>query len=96
MADGRGNLIGLIADEVCFGGIRLLPRPSFCASAGVIHAHMQDTVTGFLLAGVGNSDIRKKTNFLVVDSSARFSAACIPSYFVATACELAFARHSAV
>ena len=31
---------------------------------------MQDTVTGFLLAGVGSKDIRKNTNYLVVDSSA--------------------------
>lgn len=30
---------------------------------------MQDTITGFLLAGVGNVDVRKKTNFLLVDSS---------------------------
>ena len=29
----------------------------------------EDTCTGFLLAGVGNVDIRKKTNFLCVDSS---------------------------
>mmetsp|Transcript_1411 Transcript_1411/g.2061 ORF Transcript_1411/g.2061 Transcript_1411/m.2061 type:complete len:122 (-) Transcript_1411:222-587(-) len=28
----------------------------------------EDTITGFLLAGVGNSDLRKKTNYLVVDS----------------------------
>ncbi|CAL8468611.1 g8151 [Coccomyxa elongata] len=27
----------------------------------------EDTVTGFLLAGVGNVDLRKKTNFLVVN-----------------------------
>lgn len=27
----------------------------------------EDTVTGFLLAGVGNMDLRKKTNFLVVN-----------------------------
>jgi hypothetical protein len=32
-------------------------------------AHTQDTITGFLLSGVGNVDIRKKTNYLVVDSS---------------------------
>ena len=31
----------------------------------------QDTVTGFLLAGVGNVDLRKNTNFLVVSDSAR-------------------------
>jgi vacuolar-type H+-ATPase subunit F/Vma7 len=29
----------------------------------------QDTVTGFLLAGVGNVDLRRKTNYLVVDNS---------------------------
>ncbi|CAL5436822.1 unnamed protein product [Camellia sinensis] len=27
-----------------------------------------DTVTGFLLAGVGNVDLRRKTNYLIVDS----------------------------
>jgi hypothetical protein len=30
---------------------------------------LQDTVTGFLLAGVGNVDLRKKTNFLIVNES---------------------------
>eukprot|EP00891_Asterochloris_glomerata_P001428 jgi/Astpho2/1428/e_gw1.00025.159.1_t len=29
-------------------------------------AALQDTVTGFLLAGVGNVDLRRKTNFLIV------------------------------
>lgn len=29
----------------------------------------QDTVTGFLLAGVGNVDLRRKSNFLVVSES---------------------------
>ncbi|KAH7571711.1 hypothetical protein JRO89_XS04G0124000 [Xanthoceras sorbifolium] len=28
-----------------------------------------DTITGFLLAGVGNVDLRRKTNYLIVDSS---------------------------
>ncbi|KAL2935046.1 V-type proton ATPase subunit F [Bienertia sinuspersici] len=28
----------------------------------------EDTVTGFLLAGVGNVDIRRKTNYLIVDN----------------------------
>lgn len=28
----------------------------------------EDTVTGFLLAGVGNVDLRRKTNYLVVDA----------------------------
>jgi V-type H+-transporting ATPase subunit F len=29
----------------------------------------EDTVTGFLLAGVGNVDARRKSNFLIVDNS---------------------------
>ncbi|XP_028081878.1 V-type proton ATPase subunit F-like [Camellia sinensis] len=28
----------------------------------------QDTIIGFLLAGVGNVDLRRKTNYLIVDS----------------------------
>lgn len=28
----------------------------------------EDTVTGFLLAGVGNVDVRRKTNYLIVDN----------------------------
>ena len=32
-------------------------------------AALQDTVTGFLLAGVGNVDLRRKTNFLIVTES---------------------------
>ncbi|XP_057517582.1 V-type proton ATPase subunit F-like [Amaranthus tricolor] len=28
----------------------------------------EDTVTGFLLAGVGNVDIRRKSNYLIVDN----------------------------
>jgi hypothetical protein len=37
---------------------------------------LQDTVTGFLLAGVGNVDLRKKSNFLVVTESAPPRAVC--------------------
>ena len=33
------------------------------------YVHMQDTVTGFLLAGIGQRD-RDGANFLVVDASA--------------------------
>ncbi|OMO67159.1 ATPase, V1 complex, subunit F, eukaryotic [Corchorus olitorius] len=29
----------------------------------------EDTVTGFLMAGVGNVDLRRKTNYLIVDSN---------------------------
>ena len=34
--------------------------------------YYQDTVTGFLLAGVGERNIKGETNFLVVDSSNLF------------------------
>ncbi|KAG6545411.1 hypothetical protein Mapa_013011 [Marchantia paleacea] len=34
----------------------------------------EDTVTGFLLAGVGNVDLRRKTNYLVVDSKTTIKA----------------------
>lgn len=34
---------------------------------GMIIDH--DTATGLLLTGVGNVDLRKKTNFLLVDDS---------------------------
>ncbi|XP_042431496.1 V-type proton ATPase subunit F-like [Zingiber officinale] len=34
----------------------------------------EDTVTGFLLAGVGNVDIRRKANYLIVDSKTTVKA----------------------
>jgi V-type H+-transporting ATPase subunit F len=34
----------------------------------------EDTVTGFLLAGVGNVDLRRKTNYLVVDAKTTVKA----------------------
>nr|GEU42278.1 V-type proton ATPase subunit F [Tanacetum cinerariifolium] len=34
----------------------------------MIDDELQDTVTGFLLAGVGNVDLRMKSNYLIVDS----------------------------
>ena len=37
----------------------------------------QDTVTGFLLAGVGNVDLRRKSNFLVVTESEYLAAMLI-------------------
>lgn len=39
----------------------------------------EDTITGFLLAGVGNVDARKKSNFLVVDS--KTSVKAIETFF---------------
>nr|DAD36653.1 TPA_asm: hypothetical protein HUJ06_007294 [Nelumbo nucifera] len=40
-----------------------------CNSALIAMIADEDTVTGFLLAGVGNVDLRRKTNYLIVDSS---------------------------
>ncbi|CAD5190792.1 unnamed protein product [Musa acuminata subsp. malaccensis] len=34
----------------------------------------EDTVTGFLMAGVGNVDLRRKTNYLIVDSKTTVKA----------------------
>jgi hypothetical protein len=50
------------------------PRLSFlsfpsCVKGTPSHQFLQDTVTGFLMAGVGNVDLRKKTNYLLVDNS---------------------------
>ena len=36
-------------------------------------------MTGFLLAGVGNVDLRRKTNYLVVNESAATTSMCHPS-----------------
>mmetsp|Transcript_67977 Transcript_67977/g.215033 ORF Transcript_67977/g.215033 Transcript_67977/m.215033 type:complete len:126 (+) Transcript_67977:152-529(+) len=45
-------------------------EPTTATASGALVAVIadEDTVTGFLLAGVGNVDLRKKTNFLIVDS----------------------------
>ena len=43
-------------------------------NSGIAFA-LQDTVTGFLLAGIGNVDLRKKSNFLVVTESEYHQAA---------------------
>jgi len=44
----------------------------------------EDTITGFLLAGVGNVDLRKNSNFLIVNESKLWqslaaSLLCIPA-----------------
>lgn len=47
-------------------------QPSAGLRTSVTGEHVvdtQDTITGFLLAGVGNIDTRKKSNYLAVDSS---------------------------
>ena len=46
--------------------------PSFAPSFllfSVCLVVLQDTITGFLLAGIGHKDYRQNTNFLIVDSS---------------------------
>ncbi|WZY77507.1 hypothetical protein YC2023_023891 [Brassica napus] len=52
-------LIAMIADELC-------PSVSYFVSC------VQDTVVGFLMAGIDNVDIKRKTNDLIVDSSTLF------------------------
>jgi len=58
----------------------LTARRAITTAVGLPHrccAALQDTVTGFLLAGVGNVDLRRKGNFLVVnESAARARGAC--------------------
>ena len=80
-APAEGQLVAVIADEVC----RRLAR--LATLLGVPRAYpearLQDTITGFLLAGVGNVDVRRKTNFLIVDSSRQ-------------CCYLRLAAHSAL
>ena len=64
----NGSLVAVIADEVrhiAAVGLKLIA----CLIDGRC---AQDTITGFLLAGCGNIDLRKKANFLVVDGSKIF------------------------
>lgn len=44
------------------------PQIRTAASALIAMIADEDTVVGFLLAGVGNVDLRRKTNYLIVDS----------------------------
>eukprot|EP00271_Cylindrocystis_brebissonii_P010950 TRINITY_DN27499_c0_g1_i1.p1 TRINITY_DN27499_c0_g1~~TRINITY_DN27499_c0_g1_i1.p1 ORF type:complete len:146 (+),score=20.48 TRINITY_DN27499_c0_g1_i1:48-440(+) len=46
-------------------GIEVANRPDGSLIAIIAD---EDTITGFLLAGVGNVDVRRKQNYLVVDS----------------------------
>jgi len=46
-------------------GARIKPRPEGCMFAAIAD---EDTITGFLLAGIGNVDAKRHTNFLVVDN----------------------------
>lgn len=51
----KQTFIGIIADEVCTQFLLCLTK--------------QDTVTGFLLAGIGESDVQNGENWLVVTNS---------------------------
>ena len=55
------NLLAVIGDEV------RVPKYQAIETISNLYA-LQDTITGLLLAGIGNVDKGKK-NFLVVDSS---------------------------
>ncbi len=67
---------------------RQFPAPNvalkLCAQC-LYHTAWQDTVTGFLLAGVGNVDLRRKTNYLVVNESAHLPARLAPARLRCTA-----------
>ncbi|KAL8548115.1 hypothetical protein ACS0TY_007437 [Phlomoides rotata] len=45
-------------------------KPQIRTSSSALIAMIadEDTITGFLLAGVGNVDLRRNTNYLIVDS----------------------------
>lgn len=68
----EGSLLAVIGDEV--GGGRVRERLVFAPKCLPMHvtSHSplhQDTVTGFLLAGVGHVDLRRNSNFLIVNDS---------------------------
>lgn len=65
------KLVAIIADEV--SGAMCFYRLAIGSPELTALREMQDTITGFLLAGVGNVDLRRKSNFLVVDSSELYS-----------------------
>lgn len=76
--EDRGSLLAVIGDEVLARDDLRVRTPLFyqCGrmSGDVRVVCAQDTVTGFLLAGVGNVDLRRKSNFLVVTESKLHSA----------------------
>ena len=79
-----GSLLAVIGDEVGAGGERdgrggdgggraaLLPDTTPPPSPTPMpppSPPLQDTVTGFLLAGVGHVDLRRSSNFFIVNES---------------------------
>ena len=71
-AGQEGSLVAIIADEA--RSAVLFPFDTRVLAYGPLTQLAQDTITGFLLAGVGNVDLRRKSNFLIVDQSARRAA----------------------
>ena len=63
-ARSDNTLIALIGDEVsaCNSLVATVKSESFTSCS-------QDTITGFMLAGVGDVDSKKQTNYLTVTSS---------------------------
>ncbi len=49
--------------------VALAKKGTWLREKGVLNLELQDTITGLLLAGIGNIDNKQKKNFLVVDSS---------------------------
>ena len=84
-----GSLIAIIGDEVRRRSTRAgttndgpaavrttttRSHPCSPSTTTTFSRPRQDTVTGFLLAGVGHKDYRQNTNFLIVDTSKHTSS----------------------
>lgn len=67
--DDRGSLLAVIGDEVSLAWHSVTVSVIYRFHQRWELGCLQDTVTGFLLAGVGNVDLRRKSNFLVVTES---------------------------
>ncbi len=64
----KSSLLAVIGDEVdTYSRDSGYSRPE--SACPPCRFRLQDTVTGFLLAGVGNVDLRRKSNFLIVNES---------------------------
>ncbi|XP_008806848.2 V-type proton ATPase subunit F isoform X1 [Phoenix dactylifera] len=75
MANGRsGAWLRRLLGGPCpfpYPGSRVVAAP---LAFGYTPDNKEDTVVGFLLAGVGNVDLRRKRNYLIVDSKTTVKA----------------------
>ncbi|KAG6392547.1 hypothetical protein SASPL_146771 [Salvia splendens] len=64
------SLLSLVFLVHCGDSIVMANKPQIRTNSSALIAMIadEDTITGFLLAGVGNVDLRRKTNYLIVDS----------------------------